>query len=146
MRMCCCPKVGSSSISLGDSMSTRAPDNLQPLPHDFQIVANHRFFGSCRRGCAEQSGACVAAISLARLKSFWLGRCGVLQVDGEMEGDVRRAEVIAGQGGRAERRLPCRPHPTFKTKFTTCRLPSSRAPCLKAAPPCRQRGSAQFNR
>ena len=51
-------------------------------------------------GCAEQSGACVAAISLARLKSFWLGRYGVLQVDGEMEGDVRRAEVIAGQGGR----------------------------------------------
>ena len=81
-----------------------------------------------------------------------IGR-GVLQVDGEIEGDVQGAEVIVGERGKVTgmvagqqvivrgkvsgvvcgKTSPCRPRPTSKATCTTCRLPSSRAPCSRAA-------------
>ena len=78
---------------------------------------------------------------------------GTLQVDGEVEGDVRGTEVIIGEKGRvtgtvaAERvivrgmicgvirgmTVTLRPPRASKAISTTCRWPSSRVPNLTAA-------------
>ena len=81
-----------------------------------------------------------------------IGR-GLLQIDGEIEGDVQAAEVVVGEKGKVTgmvagqkvivggtvsgvvcgQTVGLQASLTSRAIFTTCHLSSSRAPCLRAA-------------